>query len=306
MTTTNVYFTQGTRSEQMLVEDLIIESLRIYGRELFYIPRSLVSKDNILGEDRLSEFKTAFPIEMYFENIDNFGGQGAFINKFGLMIEQSATLVVARRRWDQFIGRYGVTTVPNRPNEGDLVWFPLTNSLFEIKFVQHQDPFYQLGKLYVYKLQVELFQYSSERIDTGIKEIDAFESLKTFSTNTTRNMHGEVKSITVTNQGAGYTSPPTVTFTSSAGYGAAATAVLGSGSTADKVIRIVVTNPGTGYQVPPIISLVGGGFTSVAAATAVLEVNIDKVESYGDNNTFKEQAASILFNEDNPFGDLGN
>ena len=306
MTTTNVYFTQGTRSEQMLVEDLIIESLRIYGRELYYIPRSLVSKDNILGEDRLSEFKTAFPIEMYFENIDNFGGQGAFINKFGLMIEQSATLVVARRRWDQFIGRYGVTTVPSRPNEGDLIWFPLTNSLFEIKFVQHQDPFYQLGKLYVYKLQVELFQYSSERIDTGVKEIDAFESLKTFSTNTTRNIHGEVKSITVTSQGAGYTSVPTVTFTASSGYGAAATAVLGSDSTAGKVIRIDVTNPGTGYQVPPVISLVGGGFTSVAAATAVIEANIDKVESYGDNNKFKEEAASILFNEDNPFGDLGN
>ena len=208
MTTTNVYFSHGTRSEQMLIEDLIIESLRIYGNEVFYIPRSLVSKDEILGEDRLSEFKTAFPIEMYFENVDSFSGQGAFIQKFGLMMEQSATLVVARRRWDQFVGRYGVTTVPNRPNEGDLIYFPLSKGLFEIKFVQHQDPFYQLGKLYVYKLQIELFQYSSERIDTGVKEIDAFESLKTFSTNTTRTKHGEVTAITDTNTGAGYTSAP--------------------------------------------------------------------------------------------------
>lgn len=302
MTTTNVYFTQGTRSEQLLVEDLIIESLRIYGKELFYIPRTLVSKDDILGEDRLSEFKTAFPIEMYFENIDSYGGQGAFINKFGLMIEQSATLVVARRRWDQFVGRYGVTTVPNRPNEGDLIYFPLTNSLFEIKFVQHQDPFYQLGKLYVYKLQVELFQYASERIDTGVKEIDVFESLKTLSTNTTRNIHGEVKTITVTSQGSGYTTVPNVTFLASAGYGAEAVAIL----TGDKVTSVQITNPGTGYQVAPVISFVGGG-GSGAAAVASIEANVDKSgDSYGDNNKFKSESAGYLFNEDNPFGDLGD
>jgi hypothetical protein len=304
MTTTNVYFTHGTRNEQLLMEDLIIESLRIYGKELYYIPRTLVSKDEILGEDRLSEFKTAFPIEMYFENIDSYGGQGAFIQKFGLMIEQSATLVVARRRWDQFVGRYSVTIVPDRPNEGDLLWFPMTNSLFEIKFVQHQDPFYQLGKLYVYKLQVELFQYSSERIDTGIKEIDAFETLKTFTTNTTRSKYGEVTEINVINQGSGYTSAPTVTFTSSSGFGAEAVAVLGTGATANKVIRVDITNPGSGYQVSPVVGFAGGGGTG-AAATAVIEANIDKVESFGDNNSFKEQASDILFNENNPFGDLG-
>lgn len=306
MTTTNVYFTQGTRSEQMLIEDLIIESLRIYGQEVFYIPRTLVSKDNVLGEDRLSIFKSSFPIEMYFENVDSYAGQGAFIQKFGLMIEQSATLVVARRRWDQFIGRYGVTTVPTRPNEGDLIYFPLTNSLFEIKFVQHQDPFYQLGKLYVYKLQVELFQYSSERIDTGVKEVDAFESLKTFSTNTTRSKYGEVISIAMINQGSGYTSVPTVSLESATGYGAQAVAVLGTGSNAGKVVAINVTNRGTGYQVPPIVSITGGGAGTGALAEAVIEANIDKVDSYGDNNTFKQEAADIIFNEDNPFGDLGD
>lgn len=177
---TNVYFSHGTRNEQYLVEDLIIESLKIYGQEFFYIPRTLVSKDNILGEDRLSEFKSSFPIEMYFENVDSFAGQGAFIQKFGLMVEQSATLVVARRRWEQLVGRYGQTTIPTRPNEGDLIYFPLSKGLFEIKFVTHQDPFYQLGKLYVYKLQVELFQYSSEKIDTGVQAIDEFETLKSF------------------------------------------------------------------------------------------------------------------------------
>lgn len=304
MTTTNVYLTQGTRNEQLLVEDLIIESLRMYGKEVFYIPRTLVSKDDILGEDRLSEFKTLFPIEAYFENIDSYGGQGAFIQKFGLMIEQSATLVIARRRWEQFVGRYGITTVPDRPNEGDLIYFPLTNSLFEIKFVQHQDPFYQLGKLYVYKLQVELFQYSSERIDTGYQEVDAFETLKTFTTNTTRSGYGQVTAINVTNNGTGYTSAPTVEFLASSGFGAEAVAVLGTGMNADKVVKIDVTNPGNGYKVPPSISLVGGGGTD-AAAVAVIEANIDRVESFGDNNKFKEQAKSIIFDETNPFGDLG-
>jgi hypothetical protein len=301
--TTNVYFTNGTRSEQYLVEDLIIESLKIYGQQMYYIPRQLVSKDEILGEDRLSEFKNSFLIEMYFENIDSYAGQGAFIQKFGLMMEQSATLVVARRRWEQFVGRYGVNIVPNRPNEGDLIYFPLTNSLFEIKFVAHQDPFYQLGKLYVYKLQVELFQYSSERIDTGIKEIDAFETLKTFNTNTTRNPYGEVVSVTMTNQGSGYTSAPTVSFVSSSGSGATATAILGSGSSAGKVIRVDIVTGGERYQTPPLVSFAGGD-GSGAAATASIQADIDKTDSYGDNNKFKTQAADVLFSASNPFGDV--
>lgn len=302
MTTTNVYFTQGTRSEQMLVEDLIIESLKIYGQELYYIPRTLVSRDGILGEDRLSEFKTAFPIEMYFENVDSFDGQGAFIQKFGLMLEQSATLVVARRRWDQLVGRYDVSILPNRPAEGDLIYFPLTKSLFEIKFVQHQDPFYQLGKLYVYKLQIELFQFASERLDTGIAEIDVFESLKTHSVDYSVSEYGYVNNITVTHMGSGYTSAPTVTFVSNTGNGAAATAVLGTGANASKVVAINVTNGGTGYKENPIIQITGGG-GSGAQATASVRVNIDDVDSYGDNNKFKVEAQSIVFNESNPFGD---
>jgi hypothetical protein len=305
MSTVNVYFSQGTKNEQYLIEDIIIESLKIYGNEVFYIPRSLVSKDNVLGEDRLSQFKSAFPIEMYFENVDSFGGQGAFIQKFGLMIEQSATLVVARRRWNQFVGRYGVTTVPNRPNEGDLIYFPLTGGLFEIKFVQHLDPFYQLGKLYVYKLQVELFQYSSERIDTGIAEVDAFESLKTFSTNTTRNIHGRVDTVTLTNSGSGYTTAPAVTFTSSSGLGAAATAILGTGSNTGKVVSINVTNRGTGYSIAPTLSFVGGGGTG-AAATCTLDIDINKSsDGFGENDAFKTASTGVLnFDENNPFGEI--
>ena len=302
MSTTNVYFTQGTKSEQMLIEDIIIESLKIYGQEVFYIPRTLVSKDEILGEDRLSKFTSSFPIEMYFENVDSFDGQGAFIQKFGLMMEQSATLVVARRRWEQLVGRYGQTTIPSRPNEGDLIYFPLSKGLFEVKFVQHQDPFYQLGKLYVYKLQVELFQYASEKIDTGIKDVDAFESLKTFSTDTTRNVHGQVTAINVTNQGSGYTTTPTVTLTSNTGRGATAIAVRGtSGANLNKIVSITVTDPGTGYATAPNVVISGPG--TAAAATATIAIDIDDSDSYGDNNKFKQQATNILFNESNPFGD---
>lgn len=301
---TNVYFSHGTRNEQYLIEDLIIESLKIYGNEFFYIPRTLVSKDNILGEDRLSEFKSSFPIEMYFENVDSLDGQGAFIQKFGLMMEQSATLVVARRRWDQLVGRYSKTIIPTRPCEGDLIYFPLSKGLFEIKFVKHQDPFYQLGKLYVYKLQIELYQYSSERIDTGIKEVDAFETLKTFSTNSTRNPTSRVLKITMTNNGSGYTTAPTVTINSSTGFGATATAVLGTGTNTGKVMSVVVTQNGQKYQAPPIVQFTGGGGTG-ATATATLDIDIDKVESYGDNNSFKEEANDVIFSESNPFGEVG-
>ena len=184
----NSYFTQGTVGEQNLMEDIIIESMKIYGMDMMYIPRTLVSKDEILGEDRLSQFTDSYPIEMYFENIDSYEGQGAFIQKFGLMMEQSATLVVARKRWNQLIGVHGNTIIPTRPCEGDLIYFPLTKGMFEIKFVKHQDPFYQIGKLYVYKLQVELFQYASERISTGVEGIDVFETLKSFDVDTNLNV----------------------------------------------------------------------------------------------------------------------
>ena len=152
--------------------------------------------------------------------------------------------------------------------------------------------------------QIELFQYSSERIDTGIKEVDAFESLKTFSTNSTRNSTSRVLKVTMTNNGSGYTSPPTVTFTSGTGVGAAGTAVLGTGSNTGKVMSVTITEDGQGYQVPPAISFIGGGGAN-AAAVATLEIDIDKVDSFGDNNSFKEEANDIIFSESNPFGEVG-
>jgi hypothetical protein len=293
----NVYFTQGTKNEQYLVEDLIIESLKIYGQELYYIPRILIAKDNILGEDRLSQFKNSFPIEMYFENVDSFNGQGAFIQKFGLMMEQSATLVVARRRWDQLVGRYGVTTLPNRPNEGDLLYFPLSKGLFEIKFVQHQDPFYQLGKLYVYKLQVELFQYASENLDTGIKDIDEFETLKTFNVNPDISKAGKVASITMINGGSNYTSAQAV-IKSNQGFGALLEPVIEDG----EITSINIIEGGLGYPVNVVVEITGNGSGATAAAT--VKVDIDEIESYADNTSFKKESSDLLFSETNPFGDL--
>jgi len=178
MTILSPYMHPGSPNEQILLEDLIVESLKHKGIMFYYIPRTLVGKDEILGEDRLSEFKSSYAIEAYFENVNSYEGAGFMIQKFGLMIEQSATIIIARRRWEQLVGQYGQTIIPTRPNEGDLIYFPLTDSMFEIMFVEHQNPFYQLGKVYVYKLNIELFRYASEKINTGIPEIDVFESLK--------------------------------------------------------------------------------------------------------------------------------
>jgi hypothetical protein len=296
MSTVNVYHTHGTRNEQALVEDLIVESLRIYSNEMFYIPRTIVSRDDILGEDRLSKFTNLFPIEAYFENVDSFDGQGAFIQKFGLMMEQSATLVVARRRWEQLVGKYNTTQLPNRPCEGDLIYFPLTRGLFEIKFVKHQDPFYQLGRLYVYKLQVELFQYSSEHIDTGVPEVDVFEYRKTHETNVSRSGAGQIVGVRITNGGNNYTTA-TVVFESAKGEGAEADAIVEDGA----VVAINVTNQGIGYPEATYVRIYGDGFGAVAKA--LVRMNIDKPDSYGDNNTFRAQSLDAVFNEANPFGD---
>ena len=167
-------------NENLLVESLISEAINMYGIDFLYIPRQFVNKDEILGEDRLSTFENAYPVIMYMENSEGgFIGQGAFASKFGLTMEQSATLTVSRRNWQASVSKYGKTVLPNRPAEGDLLYFPMTKGLFEINFVQHQEPFYQLGQLYVYRLTVELFRYASEKMDTGIPSIDAFNELAT-------------------------------------------------------------------------------------------------------------------------------
>lgn len=176
----NSLFPSGTTSEQNLVESLIIESIRQYGKEFYYIPRKFVALDELFGEDPLSKFQNAYQIEGYLDNVDSFGGQGTFMSKFGMFIEEQGQITIARTRWDNLVGRFGQTVLPNRPTEGDLIYFPMSKGLFEIKYVEHQNPFYQLGRLYVYKLKVELMQYSSERIETDIQEINQIALDMTF------------------------------------------------------------------------------------------------------------------------------
>jgi len=172
--------THGSANEQALLDELIEESIKCWGQKFYYIPRVLVSKDDILGEDRLSKFKEAYPIEMYLESPTGFMGQGEFISKFGLYLEQSLQVLVSRKRWREVVGRFGKSILPNRPAEGDLVYYPITKRLFEIKYTEKDTFNFQLGALQTFKLTIELFQYASERMSTGIPDIDSFEALKTY------------------------------------------------------------------------------------------------------------------------------
>jgi len=162
----------GRSSEQLLMEDLIIECLKIYGFEIYYMPRSEVNRDNIFTEDPLNMYKFAHMIEMYLQDTQGFGGEGDLLTRFGVEIRDTATFIVSQRRWEEMVGRSGTSALSTRPAEGDIVFLPLTNSFFEIKRVESRDPFFQVGKLYVYKLDCELIQYSSERFDTGVEDID--------------------------------------------------------------------------------------------------------------------------------------
>ena len=168
----NVYFSQAVKAEQDLYEDLIIESLKIYGQDVYYIPRTIVNRDNILGEDPASKFDDAFLMEAYIENVDGFEGSGDLYSKFGLEIRDEITFIVSRRQWEKLVGVFSNNTIDPRPQEGDLLFIPMTNSFFEITFVEDDKPFYQLSDLPTYKLSCQLFEYSDEDFDTGIDEID--------------------------------------------------------------------------------------------------------------------------------------
>jgi hypothetical protein len=173
----NVYFSQGSNAEQHLFEDIQIEALKIYGQETYYLPRKIVTRDMILNEDRESQFDDAYMIEMYVEDLEGFGGEGNLMSKFGIEIRDEVTFVVARRTWNKLVGVWNNTVDNFRPNEGDLIYLPLSNSLFEISFVEHEQPFYQLKNLPTYKLQCRLFEYNDEDFRTGIEEIDEVEKV---------------------------------------------------------------------------------------------------------------------------------
>lgn len=173
----NHYFqsglTIGRTSEQNLVEDLIEECIKMYGFDVIYIPRQSVNPDEILTEDVLQKYTANYQIEMYMQNFNGFEGQSSLLSKFGMEFRDTVNLMVVRRRWDDVVARDGMVQLTTRPAEGDIVYFPLTKAFFEIRRVEAKNPFFQLGKMYVYSLECELMQFSSERFQTGIDEIDS-------------------------------------------------------------------------------------------------------------------------------------
>ena len=167
----NPYF-KDYSGEQDIVEDLTIETIKTMGRDMVYIPRTLIDKDELFGEDTVSKFDDGYEVEMYIQSVDGFEGEGDVLAKFGIQIKDKIELIVSRKRFEEAVGSYENIT---RPKEGDLIFFPLSNTLFEINFVEHENPFYSLGKLFTYKISCEVFTYSQEDIDTGYSAIDKVE-----------------------------------------------------------------------------------------------------------------------------------
>lgn len=191
----NLFFADKPANEQNLYEDIIIESLKIYGQDVYYMPREIINEDKILGEDVPSKFSTAYKIEMYIENQQGFDGEGDLFTKFGVEIRDAATFVVSRRRWRHTIQQNSNTINSVRPREGDVLYLPLSNSMFEIMHVEHELPFYQLNNVPTYNLRCELFVYSDEDLDTGIETIDSIEkdaANVTLILDSARNPNGEL------------------------------------------------------------------------------------------------------------------
>lgn len=177
---TSVHFRHNVRSEQSLYEDLIVESLKFYGQNVYYLPREVVSRDMVFNDETLSEFKYAYQVEVYVENVEGYDGDGDLFQKFGVEIRDAATVVMARRRFNSEIRQYQERPDEKyyRPREGDLIHIPLSNSTFEIMKVEDENPFYQLGQLPVFRMRLELFEYSTERFSVGsvvgVNDIEEF------------------------------------------------------------------------------------------------------------------------------------
>ena len=165
----NRYFNIGLKSEQNLYEDIALESIKIFGYDMIYMPREILNQDNVTGEDIMSRFEDAYPIEMYIENIDGFDGEGDLFTRFGVEIRDAATFVVARRRFHQSVSTYEEF---DRPREGDLIYMAMSDTIFEIMHVDDETSFYQLENLPLFKMRVELFEHAGEDFDTGIESID--------------------------------------------------------------------------------------------------------------------------------------
>lgn len=205
---TNNYFNHAVKTEQHLYEDLVVESLRFYGHDVLYLPRQIIEEDSILNDDVQSRFGDAYSVEMYLENTEGFEGEGDLVSKFGVQIQEEATFVMSLRTWERFISLDSNLATSLRPNEGDIIYFPLTGSMFEINFVEDQDPFFQLGKMFVFKMRCSLFSYGGEDFDTGtsadLVEADSAYTIElTMQTGAGNYTHGEnvttvINSVTTT------------------------------------------------------------------------------------------------------------
>lgn len=180
---TNFYFNNFTNSmEQNLIEDLVIESIKIYGHDVYYCPRKAGNLDEIYGEDPLTEYTTAFPIDMYIRSYDSYEGDGQFLSKFNLEIRDQVTFTVAVRTFLNEVAQYAYVSALTRPLEGDLIYLPMADRLFQIKYVNKIPVFYQMGNIQMYDVVAEMFEYSGEVLNTGIDAIDNIE--KTYTLNT--------------------------------------------------------------------------------------------------------------------------
>ena len=253
-----VYFPQngGSRTEQNLVQDLVDEQIKLFGTDVYYVPRVQI-KDKTLGEVIQSEFNQSYMIEMLLANVEGFGAGNEFVSKFGLRITDEITFIVSRRRWEQSANPAMNLAVDGRPNEGDLIYYPLTEDTYEIKYVEREQPFFQLGKQYFYILTAELYEQGADKFDTGIDEIDDIE--RQFSNITTLtlsvpsrqqatgtvtvNSNGEISGATITNPGFGYNTPPSVSITGIGSGGIIETKIGDS-----KVTSLLVTDVGSTYD----------------------------------------------------------
>jgi len=312
----NPYFLQGAQSEQRLTQDLINEHLKMFGVEVTYIPRKFVGTDNILNEVESSKFDDNFAIEAYVNTYEGYSGAGDVLTKFGMSLRDEVVLTISKERYEDFIAPFmaglddgtddSIVPLTSRPKEGDLVYFPLGQRLFEVKFVEHEDPFYQLGKNYVYQLKCELFEYEDEVIDTSIDEIDTqvaddgyITTLRLVGLGRTAEAtasigQGYVQEIFLNNDGSGFTSRPTITFSDSpAGDPARAVGILTTRANVTSIEKILLINAGSGYTTTPTISITGGGGTGAAATcsletefTGVIRINmIDGGVGYGTEPT---------------------
>ena len=306
----NVFFNHAVRSEQNLYEDLIIESMEIYGLSVYYIPRTIKNLDNIMNEDIASEFGDAYMITMYLDDMDQgYGGEQTIMSKFGLEIRDTSNWVVAKKTWENFIGVQNNTIVAGRPNEGDLLYIPITGSFHEIKFVEHESPFYQLGNIFVYKLQCETFEYANERFDTGIEEIDGIEDTYAFAqTMLISDGNGiQFAAEEEVRQFVGYAEDGTATYV----YGNMGNVDYISPTSANLIVNQIRSTSGVArFFVPsgsnPESRLEGMTSGAIWGIATVSDTQTLPNDPDADNKNFETEADFILdFSETNPFGEPG-